>query len=519
MAGTNVPFLWVKSFKLKEDFEPGSVVELHLDYIFVDNEQWFRVDSFLPLFATPEAAKKTLQELMPSYLKSCSYETLTGEVLTGLFLKSLGLAIYLTEHHGGYKLWELTLLFENPILSNGLNLTDLLWEGSSSSLSSSSPRPVDEECPIVMDCGSSFCKVGFLGEHEPRSVSPCVTGRTRHSGVMVGMGELAPPVAEHALERAMDGSVELKFPIQKGLVTNWDDMEYVWHHAFYHSLRVSPEEHPLICTEVVFNPKANREKMVQIVFETFNMPALCVVAQPLLSLISFQARTGLILECGAGATYTVAIYEGYIMYHTILQQDLSGHDITNYLKELLLERKYDVSDLDLATLHQVKSRLCYVALDYQAECQNKEESVPCKLGNGRSIRIEKERFRCMEPMFQPVILNKESKSLHELMYNSLMKCDGDIRKELYSAVYASGGTTMCRGFAQRLEKELKLLVPQALSYHLRVRCKHEHSAWVGASIFLTKSCNLLNMCVTKEEYDEMGPAQTVELIDQRIKLI
>ncbi len=194
-------------------------------------------------------------------------------------------------------------------------------------------RMEEEKIPaVIIDNGTGFCKCGFAGADVPKAIFPSVVQKPRYPGVMIGSRNNSYLFDEATTKRGVFTRgippcvFTLKYPIEHGIVTNWDDMEKIWNHAFYNELRIAPEEQPILLTETPFNPKANREKMTEIMFETFNVPDVYLAVQSVLSLFASGRTTGIVMDSGDDVTHVVPISEGNIIREAIYRHDLAGRD-------------------------------------------------------------------------------------------------------------------------------------------------------------------------------------------------
>lgn len=359
----------------------------------------------------------------------------------------------------------------------------------------------DNAQTVIIDNGSGMIKYGFAGNENPRNAFPTTVGKLpSHANSDIYIGNDAYSKA---------GVIILRYPIEHGIVKNWDDMEKIWHHTFEKELKIDPAEHPVLITEAMRNPTSNREKMIQIFFETFNVPSFYIGPQAHLSLIGSGRITGIVCDIGEGVTQIVPIYNHYIFNKAIMRANFGGRDLTDYLQKMLNKRDNIFrTEGERLLVCEAKEKKTYVALDYEAELQRYESVVdlnePFKLCDGKIITLSDERVRCPELLFKPYLNGFEYDGIDKMIFDSIMMSNIGARKDLFSNIILSGGCSMLKGFPERIEKEITNFAPLKSKIKVVAAPDRKDYVWIGGSI-LASLPTFQQMVIKHDEYNDVGP--------------
>ncbi|CRK99117.1 CLUMA_CG012108, isoform A [Clunio marinus] len=365
------------------------------------------------------------------------------------------------------------------------------------------PYDVIVNQPVVIDNGSGIIKAGFAGEQVPKCIFPNYMGRPKHVRIMAGALEgdlfVGPKAEDHR------GLLSIRYPMENGIVNDWNDMERIWTHIYSKDeLSSFSEEHPVLLTEAPLNPRKNREKAAEIFFETFNVPALFVSMQAVLSLYATGRVTGVVLDAGDGVTHAVPIYEGFAMPHSIMRIDIAGRDVTRYLKALIRKEGFNFrTTAEFEIVRMIKEKVCYLASNLQKEESVDTDKVAYVLPDGNTLEIGQARFRAPEVLFRPDLIGEECEGIHEVLMYSIQKSDMDLRKMLYQNIVLSGGSTLFKGFGDRLLQEIKKNVAKDMKIRIAAPQERLYSTWMGGSI-LASLDTFKKMWISKREFDEEG---------------
>lgn len=364
----------------------------------------------------------------------------------------------------------------------------------------------DEQPAFVLDGGSGAVKCGYAGEEVPRGVFACAVGHPR--------GSPSGPftVGDAAVESP---GLTVRYPLENGVVRDWDALERLYHHA-YTSIGAEPSQQAALLTEAPMNPKVNREKMVELMFERFGVPATYVQIQAVLSLYTVGRTDGLVLDSGDGVTHAVPVFDGHTVPTAVRRIDMAGRDLTQWMMTLLSDetgRPFTTSS-DREVARGIKERLAYCALDFDAEmdiaCGDDAAAAARQqqsyaLPDGTSLELGRSLFCCAEAMFDPTIAERDLPGIHTMVHSSINECGIDIRRTLYQNILLAGGNTMFKGLDTRLAKEVRALANPKVRDEVKVVAPNERkfSVWMGAAV-LASLASFNNEWITREEYDEHG---------------
>lgn len=373
---------------------------------------------------------------------------------------------------------------------------------------------------IVCDNGTGFVKAGFAGANFPHSVFPSMVGRPiLRSEEKIGNIELKDiMVGDEAA--AARSQLQISYPLDNGIIRSWEDMEHVWDYTWNEQLRIDPQECRVLLTEAPMNPKQNREKMVQTMFEKYGFEGVYVAVQAVLVLYAQGLLDGVVLDSGDGVTHIIPVCEGYTMPNLVRRLDVAGSDVTRYLIKLLLLRGYAFNrTADFETVRQIKEKLCYVGYDLKIEEQLANETTvlvdTVNIPDGRSIKLGQERYLAPEVLFQPHLIDVDAMGMSDQLFDCINKADIDLRPKFYQHIVLSGGTTMFPGLPSRLEKDIKKLYLDNVlrgdkSKLAKFKCRIEdpprrkHMVFLGGAVLADIMSERDEFWMLRSEYEEQG---------------
>ncbi|KAM7535765.1 hypothetical protein Aperf_G00000100568 [Anoplocephala perfoliata] len=244
--------------------------------------------------------------------------------------------------------------------------------------------PVDDSDSnaLVIDTGSSGCRVGLANEDGPSVITKFTTDSPIRHGYIVDCNKLE----EHWRE-----------------ILNRPDIKY--------------DGNPILFTVPQVAKNQEVEMITQIAFESLNATYFQIFNQCLLALYASGRTTGLVLDCGQELTHCVPINEGKIYYPGVVTLELGGVDLTKYLETLIGPHEQ---------IEEIKENACIICPNRLNTSQ--WNSVECELSSGQVLTMGRERYDCPEPLFTPSLLRQELEPLtiHEAIYHSMRNCDADI---------------------------------------------------------------------------------------------
>ena len=250
------------------------------------------------------------------------------------------------------------------------------------------------EPAIVIDNGSYNTKAGYAGHDSPQAIFRSIIGREKCRCGYICRCSHHYFVGNEAFYRNLP---RIRHPMQNRTVQNWDDMEKIWHYTFYSALTISPYEYNILMTESSLTPNKTREKQMQIMFETFNVPKYLSISSEAVAVYLTGRTSAIALNIGHSSLTVAPIIDGVTMKFAAdtASAEIGGEQALDYLNRLMTQ-KYSSWYYKRKILRDIKHELGYIALDYNAELrkfkEDQEETEDYELPDGRVVSVGAERF-------------------------------------------------------------------------------------------------------------------------------
>jgi actin, other eukaryote len=358
---------------------------------------------------------------------------------------------------------------------------------------------------IVVDIGSYYTRAGLSGHDYPKITEETVVGRPKLAGaITIDHKDLY--IGREAIEKR--DILELSRPVKYSTVQNWDEIDKIYHHIFFNQLLADTNQTRALITEPPLNKRANREKITELMFETFNFGGFYLANSSVMSLFATGRTTGIVIESGLNETSIVPIYEGYALPQATIKLSIGGEEITNCLIANLKANGIDLPySKEFEVAQDIKEKYCYVSTDFQQELNSIGNASgiakECELPDGNRIMLSIERFKSPEILFTPALCGSDQPGIHELTYNSAGKCDPDIRPQLLSNIILSGGNTTFPKIKERIIRDIKSLAASNIDIIVKAPPERKHLAWIGGAIL--SSLDKFKIWINRPEYEEAGP--------------
>ena len=264
-------------------------------------------------------------------------------------------------------------------------------------------------------------------------------------------------------------------------------------------LRVAPEELYLAMTmSNSLASSASTNSVAQLMFESCNVPVLCIQNSSAMSVKGIGRDTGMCVDAGAGGIYAVPVVNGKAVSEAAQVLNFGGRDLNELLiqKLNLVDKKHLIS---YEKLEALKAAHWLVAAQESEASTGADTIHQLELKDGTSASVSEAMLQsCSEEIFKPVtgIAQLTSASIK----SAAIAFDESIQNELFSNILVTGGTSLLKGFASRLASDVQVIEPsQAVNVY-----QHDQallSAWSGMN---AEASTGAVPYVSKQEYDEIG---------------